>query len=82
MTKISLQKPYMKNAVHDYYENLIWRMLFMIITKILLEECCPWLLRKSLHEECRSWLLRKSYTKNVVYDYYENLVGRTLFMTN
>ena len=62
----SLRKPYMKNAVHEYYENfkyyknLIWRMLFMNIIKTLYEECC-------------SWILRKLYMKNVVHEYYETL---------
>ena len=65
----SLRKPYMKNAVHEYYENfkyyknLIWRMFFMNITKTLYEECC-------------SWILRKLYMKNVVHEYYENLTSR------
>ena len=61
-----LRKSYVKNFVYEYYENLIWRILFMNIMKILYEEC--------------SWILRKSYMKNVLHEYYENLMWRILFM--
>ena len=56
----------MKNLVHEYDENLMWRMLFVNITKILCEEFCLWIL----------W---KSYMKNLVHEYYENLIWR-MFM--
>ena len=52
----------------------------MNIMKALYEECCSWIITKALSEECCSWLLQKSYIKNVVHDYYKNLISRMLFI--
>ena len=53
----------MKNVVHKYYENLIGRILFMNITKILYEECCS-LIIKTMNISLKLFYLNNKTKQN------------------